>query len=100
MSHVTRESLQSIKKSGVKMQLLLFFYNNPFTVDDLEGISMWVGMHKKEITREMEELCQMRLLVKRGTSHSYYRMTENSQLVEEVQKLIKEFYAQRKTKAS
>ncbi|MFZ5944861.1 MAG: hypothetical protein ACOYVD_12165 [Bacillota bacterium] len=100
MSQVTQESLQSIKKSGIKMQLLLFFYNNPFTVDDLEGISMWVGMHKKEITCEMEELCQMRLLVKQGTSHSYYRMTGNSQMLEEVHQLITEFYAQRRTKAS
>ena len=100
MSQATQESLQSIKKSGVKMQLLLFFYNNPFTVDDLEGISMWVGMHTKEITREMEELCRMRLLVKQGTSRPYYRMTGNSQLIEEVHQLIKEFYAQSKTNAS
>lgn len=101
MCHKLSGIIENVRDSKVKLHLLLFFYNNPFTVDDLEGISIWVGMHKEEIAAAMEELCRMGLLVSHGLqNHPYYGFTENPELVEVIRDLVEKFCARRRPKAS
>lgn len=96
MSWKCQKIFDSVERSRAKIQLLLFFHNNPFISDDLEGISIWVGMHEEEITSEIEELCQMELLILHRTStHSYYRFTEKPDLVKAVHNLIERHYSKR-----
>ncbi len=92
LSQQARRIPDDIEASVTKMQLLLFFHNNPFTLDDLEGVSIWVGMHKEEIAGEVEQLCQMGLLVKHGrTTNPYYSLTDDPELVELVRRLVERF---------
>jgi len=99
--HKWQGIIESVRDSKVKLQLLLFFYNNPFTVDDLEGVSIWVGMHKEEIAAAMEELCRMELLVRHGRqTHPYYAFTENTELVGVIHDLVERFCARLRSKAS
>ncbi|NPV70788.1 MAG: hypothetical protein HPY55_09110 [Firmicutes bacterium] len=92
MSQQARRIPDDIEASVTKMQLLLFFYNNPFTLDDLEGVSMWVGMNKEDIAGEVEQLCQMGLLIKHGrATNPYYSLTDDPELVEVVRCLVERF---------
>ncbi|MGE5484076.1 MAG: hypothetical protein ACM3X4_03535 [Ignavibacteriales bacterium] len=98
MSQQARRIPDDIESSVTKMQILMFFHNNPFTLDDLEGVSIWVGMHTEEIAGEVEQLCQMGLLVKHGrATNPYYSLTDDPELGELVHRLVERFARKSRT---
>ncbi len=89
MSQEMTHAFDNIRGSRVKMQLLLFFFNNPFAVGDLEGVSIWVGIGKEEIAGEIEQLCESGLLVKCGSpSNPCYGLTGKPELFDALRDLL------------
>jgi len=77
MQKQLQEILCEIKKSLIKTQLIIFFHNNPYTIDTIEGIAMWVGMEEKEIYPELEDLSQAGVLYKYSSERVTYAYTNS-----------------------
>ncbi len=58
--------LSAALDSPAKLELLAFFYHNPYTVDSAIGLSVWLGLDLERVARAVEELAQAHLLIKLG----------------------------------
>ncbi|HIE52012.1 MAG TPA: hypothetical protein EYP85_09655 [Armatimonadetes bacterium] len=56
------ELLDKILDSLIKLDLLVFFYQNPDTIDSASGIATWVGHEEEQVVKELAELAAARLI--------------------------------------
>ena len=77
-------------KSEVSKKILLFFNENPQSIDTAKGISVWIGCDAHVAQKTLDRLVKEGVLVNHGTaSTDAYSYTNQKDLVKKLEKYIK-----------
>ncbi|MDP3014631.1 MAG: hypothetical protein Q8M92_10330 [Candidatus Subteraquimicrobiales bacterium] len=57
--------LKNVVNSMAKLDLVIFFYNNPHTIDTVDGLAARIGRRVERIGKDIEELSEAEVVEKR-----------------------------------
>jgi len=84
-------SLKKFFSSQLHKQIIIFFHENPNSIDTPRGIAAWVGCSRDEAKKALEELAEARILNSISTSStSGYSCTHDKDILKRIKKLIKQ----------
>ncbi|OGL46660.1 MAG: hypothetical protein A2W05_02150 [Candidatus Schekmanbacteria bacterium RBG_16_38_10] len=63
--------IEEVVNTFNKIEILSFFYENPYTIDSAEGISHWIGRKKDDILEDLEDLVVSRILQSEKAEESF-----------------------------
>lgn len=85
MKHIKR-----LFKDEVSKKILLFFNENPHSIDTAKGISIWVGCDIGIVQRALNKLVEEGVLVNHKTpSIDAYALTNERAIVKKIERCIK-----------
>jgi len=84
-------NLKKFFNSQLHKQIIVFFQENPNSIDTPRGIAAWVGCSRDEAKKALEELAEAGILNSISTSStSGYSFTSDKDVVKRIEKLIKQ----------
>ena len=84
------KNLQGLLKNKPIKKILLFFSENPHSIDTAKGISVWVGCELNEAQKALNSLVKKGILLNHKTaSTDAYSYTNDKDIVKHVEKHIK-----------
>jgi len=84
-------NLKKFFNSQLHKQIIVFFQENPNSIDTPRGIAAWVGCSRDEAKKALEELAEAGILNSISTSStSGYSFTNDKDVVKRIEKLIKQ----------
>ena len=63
--------IEEVVNTFNKIEILSFFYENPYTIDSAEGISHWISRKKDDILQDLEDLVVSRILQSEKAEESF-----------------------------
>lgn len=77
-------------KNEVSKKILLFFNENPQSIDTAKGISVWIGCDAHVAKKTLDRLVKEGILVNHGTAYTdAYSYTNQKGVVKKLEKYIK-----------
>lgn len=84
-------NLKKFFDSELHKKIILFFYENPTSVDTPRGIATWIGHSREETKRALEELADAGILNSISTtSTSGYSFTQDPKVINKIRRLAKQ----------
>jgi hypothetical protein len=85
--------LRAVLDSPAKIELLAFFYQNPYAMDDVAGLSIWLGLDVEKVSIAAEELCQARVLTKIGDGkNAVFTLSHEEDIKKAAENFITTYY--------
>ena len=82
--------IKDLFKNEVIKKILLFFNENPHSIDTAKGISIWVGCEVHAVQKALNRLAEQEVLVRhKTTSTEAYSYTNQRDIVKRIEKYIK-----------
>jgi len=82
--------MRTLLKNEATKKVLLFFNENPHSIDTAKGISIWVGCDVKEVERALDKLVKEGALINHKTSSTNaYSYTTEKSVVKKIEQLLK-----------
>jgi len=84
-------SLKKFFKSEIHKKIILFFKENPSSIDTPRGVAAWVGTNREKAKKVLDELEQAGVLTAiETTSTSGYSFTQDKKIIKQVKDLTKD----------
>ena len=84
------KSIKRLFKDEVSKKILLFFNENPHSIDTAKGISIWVGCDTDMVQRALNKLVEEGALVNHKTpSTDAYALTNERAIVKKIERYIR-----------
>ena len=81
--------LKKYVKSKLDKEIVLFFLENPSSLDTPRGVSTWVKQDRARVEKVLNELTKSGILVAhRATSTTGYSLTRNKRIISQIKKII------------
>lgn len=78
-------NLKRFFDSDLHKKIILFFEENPTSVDSPRGVAIWVGYSRQETKRALDELVEAGILNSISTtSTSGYSLTQDESLIKKI----------------
>ncbi|HUU28613.1 MAG TPA: PAS domain-containing sensor histidine kinase [archaeon] len=88
MDNAVKNFLKNVANTVLKLEIISYYYEHPFTLDNAEGLARWLNRKVEDVTSDLEELVEKELLVREGERetavYSYHPDRETSALVDKV----------------
>lgn len=85
-----KRKLEKIFKNELAREIVMFFYNNPGSVDTVSGISAWVGERKEKVKEVLDFLVKESVLDIDSTSTTNaYCLTGDKNVVRFIKQFLK-----------
>lgn len=82
-------SLKKILSCAVHKKIVLFFKENPTSMDSPRGIATWLGYKREETKEALDELVEAGILNSISTpAASGYSFTQDKKLIKKIDKLL------------
>jgi predicted transcriptional regulator len=82
--------MKNLFRDEVTGKILLFFNENPHSIDTAKGISVWIGCDINKIQRSLAKLTKMGIVVNhKSMSTNAYSYTTEKDIIKKVEKHIK-----------
>lgn len=82
--------MKNLLKSEVTKKILLFFNENPHSIDTAKGISVWIGCNMDKVQRSLDLLVKKGMVINHKTiSTNAYSYTTKKNVVKKIEKHIK-----------
>ncbi|MBU1888137.1 MAG: hypothetical protein KKB46_02970 [Candidatus Omnitrophica bacterium] len=82
--------MKNLLKSEVTKKVLLFFNENPHSIDTAKGISVWIGCDVDKVQRSLDLLVKKGMVINHKTiSTDAYSYTTKKDIVKKIEKHIK-----------
>jgi len=76
--------------SELHLKILKFFHENQASIDTPRGISTWVREERSKVSKALEELVKLRMLIAhRSTSTTGYSYIRNLKIISKIEKILK-----------
>ncbi|MCM8783777.1 MAG: hypothetical protein NC818_03235 [Candidatus Omnitrophica bacterium] len=76
-------------RSPVKKKIILFFRENPYSVDSVRGISTWLNMKPNIVRKALEELVKDGILIAhRGATTTGYAYTQDIDILNQIDECL------------
>jgi len=80
------DRISKILQSRIKRKIVIFFYENPQSVDSVRGIATWTNIKPKLAKKALEELAKDGILVAhRGSSTTGYAYTQDKNIISQIE---------------
>lgn len=84
-------NLKKFFDSELHRKIILFFQENPNSIDTPRGVATWVGCSRDEAKKALKELAEAGVLSSISTSStSGYSRTQDKKIISKIEKLIKQ----------
>lgn len=81
--------ISKILRSPIKRKIILFFRENPHSVDSVRGISTWLNIKPEIVKRALEELVKEGILIAhRGRTTTGYAYTQDIDILSRIEKSL------------
>ena len=85
-------NLKKLFNSNLHRKIIIFFQENPSSIDSPRGIATWIGYSREKTKKALEELAECGILNSISTpSTSGYSFTHNKKIANLIKRLIKEY---------
>jgi hypothetical protein len=85
--------LSAVLDSPAKIELLAFFYHNPYAMDDATGLSIWLGLDLEGVSVAAEELSRAHVLTKIGEGKdAVFAFNRDEDVQKAVENFINAYY--------
>lgn len=82
--------IKTLFKNEANRKVLLFFNENPQSIDTAKGISIWVGCELEDVQKALNKLVDQGILVNHKTaSTDAYSYTNQKDTVKKIERYIK-----------
>ncbi len=82
-------NIRSLLKNEVAKKILLFFYENPHSIDTPKGIATWISCDPNNVLKVLNTLVKEGiLLIHRTASINAYSLTNKRDVTKEIDKYI------------
>jgi hypothetical protein len=82
-------NLKKFFDSDLHKRIILFFRENPASVDTPRGIATWIGYSREETKKALDELAEAGILNSIATSStSGYSFTQDGKIIESINSFI------------
>ena len=82
-------SLKKYLKSDIHKKIVVFFHQNPSSVDTAKGVAGWINYEKAKVSKALRELAKENILnMHKASSTTGYSYTTNRKLIKEIEKFI------------
>lgn len=89
MDSVT-QFLEEATKSPIRIELLNFFYENPFALDTAKNLSRWINKELYEVEKDLDGLVKLKVLDRIGDgAAAIYSYTQNLETINMIERFIK-----------
>jgi len=76
------KKISKILRSPIKKKIILFFRENPHSVDSVRGISTWLNLKPEMVRKALEELVKEGILIThRGRTTTGYAYTQDKNIL-------------------
>ena len=83
-------SLKKLLNSELHVKIVIFFKENPTSMDSPRGIATWLGCKREETKKALDELTEAGVLNSISTaSTSGYSFTQDKKLIKDINSLLK-----------
>ncbi|MFH1782399.1 MAG: hypothetical protein ABH848_02150 [Candidatus Omnitrophota bacterium] len=84
------KTLNKLLKNNIIKQVLVFFDENPHSIDTAKGISVWIGFSPDEVEKALIRLAEEGILTDHKTaSLNAYSYTNNKKIIKKIEKHLK-----------
>jgi len=99
MSRDPVDLLHAILDSMVKLDLLVFLYKNPDTIDDAVGLSHWIGHDEEAVRRALSALEEVGIVERAGKGpDAVYTWTSDPQVRNAIERFMQERFFPRESR--
>ena len=83
-------NLKKFFDSDLHKRIILFFRDNPASVDTPRGVSTWIGYSREETKKALDELAKAGILNSiASSSTSGYSFTQDKKIIKSINEFIK-----------
>ena len=84
------KNIKHLFENEVTKKILLFFNENPHSIDTVKGISIWVNCDADTVEKSVSQLAEHGILINyKTTSIDAYSYTNHKDILKEIEKHIK-----------
>lgn len=81
--------MDRILRSPIKKKIILFFRENPQSVESVRGISTWLNLKPEKVKKALEELVKDGILIAhRGATTTGYAYTQDKDILNYIEKYL------------
>lgn len=82
--------MKNLFRNEVIKKILLFFDENPHSIDTAKGISVWIGCDVEKVQKSLNKLVEKGIVVNhKAVSTNAYSYTTEKNIIKKVEKYIK-----------
>ncbi|MFC1666667.1 hypothetical protein ACFL0P_02180 [Candidatus Omnitrophota bacterium] len=87
------KNIKHLFKNEIMKKVLLFFNENPNSIDTAKGISIWVGCDADKVQGALDKLVEENILVNhKSSSTNAYSYTNKKDIVKKIEKYTKRLH--------
>ncbi|MBU4342728.1 MAG: hypothetical protein KJ902_03045 [Candidatus Omnitrophica bacterium] len=87
------EKIKTLLKNEAAKKVLLFFNENPHSIDTAKGISIWAGCDVEEVEQALDKLVKNGALINHKTSSiNAYSYTTEKAVVKKIERLLEKLH--------
>jgi len=84
------KNIKHLFKNEVTKKIILFFNENPHSIDTVKGISVWIGCDLESVQRALDKLVKEGVLINhKTTTTNAYSYTNQKDMIKAIEKYIK-----------
>ena len=84
------KTIKHLFKNEVTKKIILFFNENPHSIDTAKGISVWIGCDLESVQKALGKLVKEGVLINhKTTTTNAYSYTNQKDIIKTIEKYIK-----------
>lgn len=81
--------INKVMSSTIGRKIIAFFHENPSSVDTVEGIAKWIGEDAVKVSKSLEELAKLNILVAHEGITTGYGYTQDDCMLHRIGVLLR-----------
>lgn len=80
-------NLKKFFKSDIHKKIILFFHQNPSSIDTPRGVATWINYDRPKVNKALKELSKHKILnVHKSATATGYSYTTDKKIIREIKK--------------
>lgn len=86
-------SLKKFFKSDIHKKIIVFFHQNPSSLDTPRGVAVWINYDRPKVKEALKELAKAKILnIHKSAATTGYSYTTDKTIIKEIERLLQDTY--------
>ena len=82
-------SLKKFFKSDLYRKIIIFFHQNPSSIDTPRGVATWINYDRPKVNKALKELAKHKILnIHKSATATGYSYTRDKKIIREIEKQL------------